>query len=63
MKSRLASKKVVVAVTGSHAGPGGQHLVSLETPTEQVAATAILGHGVDAAASVVDLLTEIGVLG
>ena len=62
MKGRLASKKVSVAVSESDAVPGGQRLVSLETPTEQVAATTILGQGPDAAAAVVDLLTEIGVL-
>jgi electron transfer flavoprotein beta subunit len=61
MKGRLASKKVVVGTVESDAAPGGQHLVSLETPAEQVAATAILGHGAGAAAAVVDLLADIGV--
>lgn len=63
MKGRLASKKVAVAVLASAAEPGGLRLVSLETPPEQVVATEILGRGPDAAAAVVDLLAEIGLLG
>jgi electron transfer flavoprotein beta subunit len=62
MKGRLASKKVSVTVAESAAEPGGQRLVSLETPPEQVSATTVLGQGPDAAAAVVDLLVEIGVI-
>jgi electron transfer flavoprotein beta subunit len=62
MKGRLASKKVAVTVVESAAAPGDQRLVSLETPPEQVSATSVLGQGPDAAAAVVDLLVEIGVL-
>ena len=62
MKGRLASKKVAVTVAESAAAPGGQGLVSLETPPEQVSATSVLGQGPDAAAAVVDLLVEIGVV-
>ena len=62
MKGRLASKKVAVTMIDPTAAAGGQQLVSLETPPEQVSTTAILGNGPEAAVAVVDLLHEIGVL-
>jgi electron transfer flavoprotein beta subunit len=62
MKGRLASKKVAVTVAEPAAAPGGQRLVSLETPPEQVSVTSVLGQGPDAAVAVVDLLVEIGVV-
>jgi len=62
MKGRLASKKIAVTTIDPSAEPGGQRLVSLATPPEQVTSTAILGDGPDAAAAVVDLLQEIGVV-
>ena len=62
MKGRLMSKKLAVTTIVPTAEPGGQRLVSLATPPEQVTTTAILGNGPDAAPAVVDLLFEIGVL-
>ena len=62
MKGRLASKKVAVVTIEPTAAPGGQRLVALQTPAEQASHTVVLGEGPDAAAAVVDLLTDIGVL-
>ncbi len=62
MKGRLVSKKVAITVVAPVAPPGGQGLIALQTPAEQATKTAMLGTGPDAAAAVVDLLEEIGVL-
>ena len=62
MKGRLASKKVQVATSPAIAEPGGQRMVRLRAPTEQVSQTVVLGTGVDAVPAVVDLLESLGVL-
>ena len=62
LKGRLASKKAPVDQVTPEGEPGGQHLVTLLPATEQLSATTILGHGPDAAAAVVDVLVELGVL-
>jgi electron transfer flavoprotein beta subunit len=62
MKGRLASKKVVVTTIHSAGDPGGQRLLSLQSPPEQASHTVVLGEGADAAPAVVDLLAEIGLL-
>lgn len=62
LKGRLASKKVDVAQVAPVAEPGGQQMITLLPATELVSATVILGNGPDAAAAVVDMLEEIGVL-
>jgi len=62
LKGRLASKKVAVAQVTPTAEPGGQQMVTLLPAAEQISATVILGSGPDAAAAVVDMLEEIGVL-
>jgi electron transfer flavoprotein beta subunit len=62
LKGRLASKKVDVARVTPAGEPGGQQMITLLPAAEQVSATVILGHGPDAAAAVVDMLEEIGVL-
>lgn len=62
LKGRLASKKVAVAQVTPSAEPGGQQMVTLLPAAEQVSATVILGNGPDAAAAVVDMLQEIGVV-
>ncbi|MCP5024925.1 MAG: electron transfer flavoprotein subunit beta/FixA family protein [Actinomycetia bacterium] len=62
MKGRLASKKAEIASIDAEAAPGGQSLVRLQQPAEQVSETVILGNGADAAPAVVDLLEELGVL-
>jgi electron transfer flavoprotein beta subunit len=62
LKGRLASKKVDVAQVTPEAAEGGQRMITLLPAAEQVSATVILGNGPDAAAAVVDMLEEIGVL-
>lgn len=62
LKGRLASKKVDVAHVLPTGEPGGQKMITMMPAAEQVSATVILGHGPDAAAAVVDMLEEIGVL-
>ena len=62
LKGRLASKKVDVVQVSPQAEPGGQQMVRLQPAAEQVSATVILGKGPEAAAAVVDMLEEIGVL-
>jgi electron transfer flavoprotein beta subunit len=62
LKGRLASKKVDVVQFVPTAEPGGQQMIRLLPAAEQVSATVILGTGPDAAAAVVDMLEEIGVL-
>ena len=62
MRGRLASKKLEVAELASDAVPGGQSLVRLHRPRETVTETEILGTGPEAAAAVVDVLEELGVV-
>ncbi len=62
MKGRLASKKVALATMTLDAPAGGQRSVRLHRPEEAASTTEILGHGPEAAAKVVDLLVELGVL-
>ncbi|MGI9602054.1 MAG: electron transfer flavoprotein subunit beta/FixA family protein [Acidimicrobiales bacterium] len=63
MKGRLASKKAEVATVEADAEAGGLAMVRLQQPPEQSSTTTILGEGPEAAAAVVDLLDELGVLG
>lgn len=62
MKGRLASKKAEVALIAPAGEVGGLTKVALKRPVEKKTETIILGHGPDAAAAVVDVLEEIGVL-
>ncbi len=62
MKGRLASKKAELHTAEIEAEPGGQALVRLHQPPETISETQILGTDASAAAAVVDLLEEIGVL-
>jgi electron transfer flavoprotein beta subunit len=62
MKGRLASKKAAVATFEPSAAAGGQRLVALESPPEQASHTVVLGRGPDAAATVVDLMADIGIV-
>ena len=62
MKGRLASKKAEVASIAPAGEVGGLAKVALRRPVEKKTETVILGHGPDAAAAVVDVLEEIGVL-
>jgi electron transfer flavoprotein beta subunit len=63
MKGRLASKKADVATVTPEGEPGGPETSTLLPPPERTSRTVVLGHGPDAAAAVVDVLEEIGVLG
>ena len=62
MKGRLASKKAELTTAEIDAASGGQTLVQLRRPAEQASNTEILGTDESAAAAVVDILEEIGVL-
>ncbi len=62
MKGRLASKKAELATVNADADPGGQAQIRLMRPPEVANETVILGTGPDAAAAVVDLLEELGVM-
>ncbi len=62
MRGRLASKKVDVITVEVDAAGGGLRTLMLERPPERESSTVILGHGSEAAAAVVDVLDEIGVL-
>ena len=62
MKGRLASKKVEIGTVGASADAGGQARLRLHRPEEALSETVILGTGPEAAAAVVDVLDELGVL-
>lgn len=62
MKGRLASKKADMASHETTASGGGQALVRLHRPAETVSQTEILGTDASAAAAIVDILEEIGVI-
>jgi len=62
MKGRLASKKADIAITPIDVPPGGQKKIRLHQPEERVTETTVLGESAAAAALVVDLLDELGVL-
>ncbi|MEK7295151.1 MAG: electron transfer flavoprotein beta subunit/FixA family protein, partial [Actinomycetota bacterium] len=62
MKGRLASKKVDIEWVEVDVVPGGQRMIQLQRPAENVSTTVILGTGPDAAPAVVDLLEELGIL-
>lgn len=62
MKGRLASKKAELSTVDASAEAGGQSQVRLKSPPEVVNETVILGNGPDAAAAVVDVLEELGVM-
>ncbi len=62
MKGRLASKKVELAELAIDAESGGQAMVRLHRPEEEVSKTEILGDSEEAAVKVVDLLEELGLL-
>ena len=62
MKGRLASKKVAVTMIDAEAAIGGQAKVRLLPPPETESNTITLGEGPSAAAAVVDLLEELGIM-
>ena len=62
LKGRLNSKKVPLVTSDAVDLPGGQQMIVMSRPTETASETVILGTGPEAAAAVVDLLEELGVL-
>ena len=64
MKGRLASKKAEVVTLDRPTGDAGglAKVVAASARPRRSRETIILGHGPDAAAAVVDVLEEIGVL-
>jgi electron transfer flavoprotein beta subunit len=64
MRGRLASKKaeIVSSPAGADAIDGALAKVELERPPETESSTVVLGEGLGAAAAVVDVLDELGVL-
>lgn len=62
MRGRLASKKAEITTMTPSGAPGGLTKLTLLRPPERDSATVVLGDGPDAAAAVVDVLEEIGVL-
>jgi len=62
MKGRLASRKAVVTSRDAIDEPGGQVLVRLLSPPEAPSHLVVLGEGPGAAAAVVDVLVERGVV-
>ena len=62
MKGRLASKKVEVTSVEASGEVGGLAKITLRQPPERKSDTIVLGTGPEAAAAVVDVLEELGVL-
>ncbi len=62
LPGRLKSRRAQIAEVTVDFSPGGQEMVHLLKPVEEVTETIILGHGADAAPRVVRLLEEVGLL-
>lgn len=62
LKGRLAAKKVASERIEVVAHPGGQVKLGLESPPQQISETRVLGTGPEAAAAVVDVFEELGVV-
>ncbi|MEE2960313.1 MAG: electron transfer flavoprotein beta subunit/FixA family protein [Myxococcota bacterium] len=62
MKGRLASRKLAVTPFETTAKCGGLSKIELFQPKEQTSNTVVLGHGPEAAAKVVDVLVDLGVM-
>ncbi len=61
-KGRLNAKKAEVRSQPATVSPGGQRLVQLLQPPQQVTETTVLGSGPEAADALVDVLAELGVV-
>lgn len=62
IQGRLRSKKAPLREMTPQPEPGGLRTLRLRPPAEQAHETVVLGHGADAADSVVDLLAEKGMV-
>lgn len=62
MRGRVASRKAEVLTIETDAAAGGQALVTLVQPPEQVSNTVNLGSGTDSVPAIVDLMEELGLL-
>jgi electron transfer flavoprotein beta subunit len=63
MRGRLQARKAEVATAAAaDVGPGGQALVALQAPPEQVRETEVLGDGPDGVDRVIEVLTDLKVL-
>ena len=62
LPGRLKSRRAQVGEVTVELGTGGQEMVHLLKPEEEVTETQILGHGPEAAPGVVRLLEEVGLL-
>lgn len=63
MRGRLQARRAEVASTAAHdVGPGGQLLMALQSPPEQVSKTEIVGAGPEGVDRVIEVLTELKVL-
>jgi electron transfer flavoprotein beta subunit len=62
LPGRLRAKKAEIEISEPHLMAGGLRMMSLVAPAEQQTSTTILGSGAEAAAAVVDLFEELGLL-
>ena len=62
LPGRLKSRKAQIRETPADFEPGGQTMLHLLKPVEEVTETTILGRGAEAAPRVVEILEEVGLL-
>ena len=62
LPGRLKSRKAEIGEIDVAIQPGGQRMVRLASPPEEVGETVVLGHGVAAVPRIVDILEELGVV-
>ncbi len=62
LPGRLKSRRAQIENVPADITPGGQKIVHLLKPAEEVTETVILGHGTEAAPQVVRLLEEVGLI-
>jgi electron transfer flavoprotein beta subunit len=62
LPGRLKSRRAQIREVEVEVTPGGQEMIHLLKPVEEITETVVLGHGPEAAAEVVRLLEEVGAL-
>ncbi len=62
LPGRLKSRRAQIENVPADITPGGQKIVHLLKPAEEITETVILGHGAEAAPQVVRLLEEVGLI-